>query len=175
MTRPSARILILLLGFALLTAVSADTLYKWVDSQGNVHYSDKPMPGATKIHLPKPTTYAAPSATMPAQPQQGSAKPAAQGGYSDFSISSPSQEQTFWNVQSVTVSVSLAPDLKAGDSITISVDGQSQGSSAATSATFSGLERGQHTASATLNEVNGQTLSAPAVTFYIQQKSVGVH
>ena len=32
---------------------TADTLYKWVDDQGNVHYSDKPAPGATKINIPK--------------------------------------------------------------------------------------------------------------------------
>src|SRR5262249_10695878 len=48
----------LVLFFALaclcLTAVSADPLYKWVDDQGHVHYTQTPPPGATKakpVHI----------------------------------------------------------------------------------------------------------------------------
>ena len=149
--------------------------YKWVDSQGNVHYSDKPIPGGIKIKLPKPTTYSAPNVAMPAQSRPTDGRPATQEGYSDFAISSPSSGQTFWNADSVTVSLTVSPGLKAGDTITISVDGQAQGPSNATSATFSGLERGEHTATATLTQVNGGPISAAAVTFYIQQKSGGMH
>lgn len=175
MVRPYARILSLLLCFSVFTAVSGETLYKWVDSQGNVHYSDKPIPGGTKIHLANPGTYTAPAVAMPERPQQNESQAPAQVGYSDFVITSPSAEQTFSNVDSVTVSVSVAPGLKGGDNITISVDGASQGPSGAMSATFSGLDRGQHTASAILIEADGQTISAPPVTFYIQKKAVGMH
>ena len=65
------RLPVLLLCCLAATAVLGDTLYKWVDSQGNVHYSDKPQPGAQKLTLPKATTYTAPTAgELPApQPQ----------------------------------------------------------------------------------------------------------
>lgn len=175
MARPFVRILFLFLCFSAFTAVSGETLYKWVDSQGNVHYSDKPIPGATKIHLPTPTTYAAPTVTMPERSLQNNTNQATQEGYSDFAISSPTQEQTFWNVESVTVSVTVSPGLKQGDSITITLDGNSQGPSDSTSATFDGLVRGEHTATATLIEANGQSMSARAVTFYIQKKAAGMH
>ncbi len=32
-------------------------IYKWTDSQGNVHFSDKPQPGAEKVELPSVQTY----------------------------------------------------------------------------------------------------------------------
>jgi len=174
MTRPCARILLLFLCLAVFTTVSGETLYKWVDSQGNVHYSDKPIPGGTKIHLPNPTTYTPPTVDVPSRAAEANREPAAQG-YTSFTISSPTAEQTFWNVDSVTVSVEVAPELKDGDNITITLDGDRQGPSNALSATFSGLERGEHTAGATLIEANGQTISAPPITFYIQHKAKGVH
>ena len=35
-------------------------IYKWVDSDGNVNFSDKPHPGAEEIPLPKVQTYSSP-------------------------------------------------------------------------------------------------------------------
>ncbi|HEY3646041.1 MAG TPA: DUF4124 domain-containing protein [Gammaproteobacteria bacterium] len=40
------RVLSLLLLCACMAAVSADPLYKWVDADGHVHYSQTPPPGA---------------------------------------------------------------------------------------------------------------------------------
>lgn len=43
----------LLLGLALPGLAWGD-VYKWVDSHGEVHYSDSPLPDAKKLNLPPP-------------------------------------------------------------------------------------------------------------------------
>lgn len=177
MIRTAIRLLLLLLALSILPAVCADSLYKWVDDQGNVHYSDKPQPGATKLHLPKPTTYAAPNVAMPA-PAAGSETdqaPTAEA-YTSFAIGSPSDEQTFWNVQSITVTLAVQPALHPGDTVTITLDDKTQGPGNSVSATFDGLVRGAHVVHATLQQAGGGAIIAKPVTFYIQQNTQkGMH
>lgn len=176
MTRPLAHIALLVLTLLVLPAVLGETLYKWVDAQGNVHYSDKPQPGATKVHLPNAQTFTAPAVAAPVTSDGKAAQTQpAQQGYSSFQITSPSPDETFTNVQSVTVTVVLEPSLQEGDQVTITLDGDSQGPGRALSATFSDVERGEHSASATLIEAGGQVLSASAVTFYVQKATQKVH
>lgn len=172
MTRPLAHLVLLLLALLVLPAVLGETLYKWVDAQGNVHYSDKPQPGATKIHLPHAQTFTAPAVAAPVPKDSG---PPVQQGYSSFQISSPAAEETLSNVQSVTVTVALQPGLQEGDQVTITMDDRRQGPGNSLSATFDNIERGEHTAGATLIEANGQVMTAPAVTFFVQKATKKLH
>ncbi len=58
----------LLLALALAataTAAGAGTLYKWVDSQGKVHYTDTPPPASAKQKQEKKVGTAAPTVGMP--------------------------------------------------------------------------------------------------------------
>jgi hypothetical protein len=168
-------IALVLILFLLPSMGTADSLYKWVDAQGNVHYSDKPAPGATKIEVPKAPTFTPPAVAQPSndnssdhrfQNQKSSdAQPEAAGGYTSFAISSPKDQETLWNVPSVTVSVNLQPALQPGDSGTITLDGASQ-TVAGTSATFNDVDRGQHTVTASIGR-----MSAGPVTFYILKTS----
>ena len=168
MTRLGTPIVLLVLGLFALPAVFGEDLYKWVDDQGNVHYSDKPQPGAKKIHLAAPSTFK-PSGTAVPPPAAAQTENGSTPGYSKFEIGSPTPDQVIWNVQSVTVSVAIQPGLHPGDLVTITVDGKSQGPGTALSYTFNELYRGEHTASATLQETDGSTMLAEPVTFYIQQ------
>lgn len=169
MKRVTALIALLLLTAFSLPALSGDTLYKWVDAQGNVHYSDKPQPGASKVHLPTPTTFSAPDVTAPrgvaSEPQDRSNSVAAP----TLEITSPTPDETFWNVQSITVTLAAQPELGPGDTVTITLDDKTQGPSSVTSATFTDLTRGTHTVHAVLHQAAGGTISAKPVTFYIQQ------
>jgi uncharacterized protein DUF4124 len=168
-------IALVLVLFLIPSMGTADTLYKWVDAQGNVHYSDKPAPGATKIDVPKAPTFTPPAIAQPSnenrsdhrfQNQKSSDTQAeAAGGYTSLAISSPKDQETLWNVPSVTVSVNLQPALQPGDSVTITLDGASQ-TVAGTSATFNDVIRGQHTVTASIGRI-----TAAAVTFYIQKTS----
>ncbi|MGH8283881.1 MAG: DUF4124 domain-containing protein [Gammaproteobacteria bacterium] len=154
------------LGFA-----QAQSVYKWVDAQGNVHYSDHPHAGAEKVQLPKTQTYVPPSTSgMPAARPRPPAAPTA--GYTQFAITSPASQGNLWYTHEVTVSVSVTPDLKHGDTITYHLDGQSIGPTQDTSVTFKDTPRGEHTASATLNAANGASMSAGPVIFYVHQKTI---
>lgn len=157
--------LILGLGFA-----QADTVYKWVDAQGNVHYSDKPQPGAQKLKLPAVQSYAAPAVAMPALPPPGNQTAAAPA--MKFTLSSPTDQETFWNVQEVTVTATVSPGLPPGASVTFHLDGQTKGPAPSLSATFQDVYRGSHTASATLTLPGGREMNAGPVTFYVHQASI---
>jgi hypothetical protein len=152
------------------TLAHSDTVYRWVDAQGNVHYSDHPHRGAAKVMLPQTQTYAPPSVGQMPAPELPAAKPTA--GYSQFSVAAPANQATLWYVHEVTVSVNLSPQLRSGDTITYHLDGKSIGPTQATSVTFKNVDRGEHTASATLNAANGATMSTGPVTFYVRQKSI---
>lgn len=145
---------------------AADPLYKWVDEQGNVHYSDKPQPGAQKIVLPKATTFAAPKVAQPSPLPDKSQPQQQDGAYTQILVSSPKDQDTLWNTDTTTVSVTLTPALQQGDTVTFSVDGTTQTVSG-TSATFDKLERGEHHVTVTVNG-RGGTLTAQSV-FYIQK------
>jgi hypothetical protein len=150
----------------------ADTVYKWVDAQGNVHYTDHPHPGAEKVQLPKTQTYQPPSMDgMPTSaPEASTAAPTT--SYTQFTIASPNSDANLWYVDEVPVSVSLTPGLRSGDTLTYHLDGQTIGPTSQTSVTFKGIVRGQHTVSVTLNAANGASLSAGPVTFFVHQKSI---
>lgn len=162
------RLTALFLALVLIPSVGmADAMYKWVDAQGNVHYSDKPAPGATKIDVPKARTFTPPQVAAPEgkNTENGNRQPRRASGYTTITISSPQEQQTLWNVPSVTVSVSLQPSLHPGDSVTITLDGTSQTVNG-TSATFADVDRGEHTVTASVGGV-----SAPSVTFFVQKTS----
>ncbi len=154
-----------------VTLAHSETVYRWVDAQGNVHYSDHPHPGAAKVMLPQTQTYAPPTnGQMPIPEPLPAAKPTA--GYNRFSLATPANQATLWYVHEVTVSVNLSPQLQSGDTITYHLDGKTIGPTQETSVTFKGVNRGEHTASATLSAANGATLSTGPVTFYVRQKSI---
>ena len=167
--------LILISLLAVTSVVAADPLYKWVDEKGNVHYSDKPQPGAQKLYLPKASTFQPPqvSAPVPA-PLPDTANVQRTAGpqpYTQIAVNSPQDQATIWNTDTVTVSVTLVPALQAGDTVTFSVDGKSQ-TVASTSATFTGLDRGEHDVTVAVNgQAGGGTVTAQSV-FYIQRATV---
>jgi Domain of unknown function (DUF4124) len=160
------------LSWGVFLAVQADTVYKWVDDQGNVHYSDHPRPGAEKVQLPKTQTYQPVStADMPtAAPEASTLAPTT--GYKQFAITSPANQATLWYVDQVTVSVSLTPNLRSGDTLTYHLDSLSIGPTTETTVTFKDVPRGEHSVSVTLNAANGASLSASPVIFYVRQKSI---
>ncbi|HLW73471.1 MAG TPA: DUF4124 domain-containing protein [Gammaproteobacteria bacterium] len=169
-----SRFFLFLLAFLLATAVLGDALYKWVDEKGNVHYSDTPHPGAVKVQLPHAQTYAPPTNAVTPPVVNAQNAPAAEA-YSQLQITAPTDQQMFWNVESVTVSVALEPGLQSGDSLTISVDGQSK-SGTALSQTFQDLGRGEHSAAASVTNGDGaKVIAATPVTFFIQRGTRKTH
>jgi hypothetical protein len=175
MVRPAIALILLLAatlaGILAPPAASAGT-YRWVDKDGVVHYSDRPIEGAQKVPMPQAQTYEAPRAPAApaANPKLTAPAPAASTGESPCAIVSPMAEQALINVPSVTVSLRGPP----GTTPQVFFDGALvKDASGAPSLTITPIARGEHSVSAAFFTPAGQELCrAAAVKFYVRQPSV---
>lgn len=153
---------------ALLCVSAGAQVYQWTDSDGKVHFSDRPGPDAKPVELRPAQTISTPRA--PAQTdgrtQEAPNYPADQArtavAYTGFSIVSPTAEEEIRaNDGNVMVRLSLQPALAAGHVISLSVTGEGGEqtlSSKAMGALLSNLSRGRHTVSAKVLDGKGKAL-----------------
>lgn len=153
-------------------AVSA-TVYKWVDENGVVHFSDQPHENAEKVQLKAPQTYTAPKTPGPQAPRQTASKPAP--AYQSCAISEPTNDQVFMNTDTVTAGVTVQPAIRPGDSAVVTLDGQRVPGVPPSGGQFtiSPVDRGTHSIQMTVQDSSGATVcSSSAVTFHVQQPSL---
>jgi hypothetical protein len=163
------------LGLSLLAAfaVQAAVVYKWVDADGVVHFSDQPSPGAEKIFTSSSTAgtvTTAPRSTGGAQ--QAPRSVAASGlGYTEFSIVSPVTDQTFFGDDVIAVHLNLAPPLKPNQGVTWHLNGK-QLDTGATAFSLPHLDRGTYNLAATItDQETSDSQTSNSVTFYVRQPS----
>jgi hypothetical protein len=163
------------LAIGLLTGftVQAAVIYKWVDADGVVHYSDQASPGAEKIvtAVSSSPSSSARNATGPIAPLQ---KPG-QGGlnYSEFSITSPAPDQTFFGDDVVAVHLNLNPSLRPNQNITWHLNGQQLDFPPnAVSFPLPRLDRGTYALAATItDQQTSESQTSNTVTFFVRQPS----
>jgi hypothetical protein len=156
-------------------ALAGVTVYRWVDEQGIVHYSDQPHANAEKVHVNAAQTYkpAVPDTTPAGGGGQSSG--AAPAPYRGCAIVQPQDDQTFANIDSLSVVVQTDPPLHSGDKVYVTVDGQAVNGGAPTGSQFvlSPVDRGTHTAQAQVKDAGGGVqCQTPPVTFHVQQNSI---
>jgi hypothetical protein len=168
------RILCFVLGALAAFGASATVVYKWVDADGVVHYSDQAVPGAEKIY----TSSVAKSGTVvpaAAAPNQAAKKPpAASLDFAQFAITSPAAEQTFFGDEIIPVNLALAPGLRPNQIITWHLNGKhlTDQPQDASSFTLPRLDRGAYVIAATItDQTSGESVSTGSVTFYVRQPS----
>ena len=176
--RPAARsavAVITALGLLSATALAGNgrtTVYRWVDAQGVVHYSDQPHPNAQKLEISGAQTFSA----LPAAPQTSSASTPEETqpsgpAYDSCSITQPTDQQMLTNVYQATALVQASPQLRPSDQVRLFVDGK-QISGSGTSFTFP-VDRGQHTVQAVIEDNTGQIVcETSSVTFFVHQPSI---
>jgi hypothetical protein len=172
----------LILFFALTAgAVHAAPAWRWVDANGQVHYSDTPVPGAKQIELAGAQTFGTSQRQPPAAPDKSAAQPSspkATAGaeqYRSFNIVSPKQQETLWNVGTVVnVQVQLDPPLQPNHLLDVYVDGQRRNlNSPSTELTLENVYRGVHTIQAVVVDQSGaEVVRSLATTFMVQQSSI---
>ncbi|HEX4388928.1 MAG TPA: DUF4124 domain-containing protein [Steroidobacteraceae bacterium] len=154
--------------------VLAATVYKWVDENGVVHYSDQPHPNAEKVQVQAVQTYKA--GAMPSgDSAAAAAAKAPKEGYAGCAVSDPADDQTYTNVDAVTIAVRTDPALRPGDQIYIMLDGTlvNNGSATGNSYTVSPVERGTHTVQAVeKNSEGGLMCQSPGITFHVHLPSI---
>jgi Domain of unknown function (DUF4124) len=157
-------------------AGQAAVVYKWTDSEGVVHYSDQPVPGAEKIYTATSTTAGTASAGhSTADSQEPGAKKEPPGlGLTEFSITSPAQDQTFFGDEPINVNLALTPGLKRDQIITWHLNGKQLDDQGPTTTQFSlpHLDRGTYAIAATItDQTTGESFSTNSVSFFVRQPS----
>lgn len=161
-----------------LSALPEGEIYRVVDKDGNVIYTDqRPSAEAQPMDLPKlsiietedpppPATVSAAEVIKPPTPRE------LRRLYSDFRITQPQQEETFWGTEN-TVAVAwgsaqpVLPDL----SVRLYVDGQVQDVAGSGSVSLT-LTRGEHTVYAELLDARKRRIvTTDTITFFVKQHS----
>ncbi len=92
-------------------------IYKWTDSQGVIHFSDKPHQGSQTVKIPEPQIYS----PLDAVPNENAPPAKASQGdhvYNSVSIAQPTDQATIRNNQGyVVVATQLDPSLMEGDTL----------------------------------------------------------
>lgn len=173
-------ILGLLLAIALTApsmTASAAEVYRQIDSQGNVTFSDQPGKDAeavqikpvTTVTLPKMRDLKASSAPTPKSANDRSDSP-----YNKVAFSAPDNNQAFYSGNGdVTFQVTSTPALKNGNEFQITLDGQPVGQSASGTVTVRNVFRGTHNAQVSIVDQKGRTVAAgDSITFTVHRPSV---
>ena len=153
---------VLLLGCLLALSVQAQEskreLWKWKDANGVTQYSDRPVPGATRVELytSSPAPAPAPAATPAATPAvQGEAAAGVQ--YQSLEIWQPANGESYFGADAtVNVRMRSEPSLASGDRLLLYLDGKLvEGAASSYEYTLSNLERGVHSLAAVILDDRG--------------------
>lgn len=167
--------LYLLFALAAFPAIAGQTVWKWVDEKGVTHFSDSPVPGATKMELNSaPSSSPAPAPTYTPSPSS-TTRPTGPA-YSRLVVESPQQDESIVNTGGkVTVRLASTPALAAGHVMALYLDGARVQDFPANgmSHELSDVPRGSHTLKAVVTTPQGQVIQeSPATTFHLRQESI---
>jgi hypothetical protein len=184
MSKRSSRLIAALTaaGWLLCAGPLAAEIYKTVDENGNVVYTDQPpggdaepltLPGLSVIATVRPEPKEEPEVEEDDQQDVTSIRDLRRG-YRDFSIVNPAAEQTIWGANNeVTIAWDTRYRLQRGMTVTLFLDGSAREPTTDQTVTLSRLDRGAHTVYAELIDArNRKIATTEPVTFYIQQHSV---
>jgi rhodanese-related sulfurtransferase len=169
------RILLILAGVALSLAAASQEIYRWVDKDGIVHYSDQPdSPNAVLIDVIEPNAYEAQdspaaSAGRASEPdEEMDASP-----YTSLSISSPSPDEVFFGADAVVnVSANLQGTLRPDDTLVFFLNGNRTDADGL-GTEYAGLARGSYVLRASVLDASGKpVITSPQTTFHVRQPSI---
>jgi len=167
-----------------MTSHAIAAVYQYQDEEGNIIFSDKPVPGSIERKIQSPTIIKIQtddkvkkiekpenSAFGDVKIKEKKAKP-----YSKFSIISPKEDEAIRdNLGNVSFVLSIKPKLQTefGHRIQIELDGKLQKRDwKSNTISFSNIDRGTHTVKAYLIDKNGKRLrSSNMVTYHLQRFS----
>lgn len=148
-------------------------IYRWVEPDGTVVFSDEERPGAELIELPPSATYSPPEVQQISQTE--SEKDSSPVPDYQISITAPAANESIWvNNGDVKVTLSIEPALNPdrGDAIQVYLDGQAVGEpQASTSYQFTNLSRGSHEITAKIISADDKELASDNIVFHLHRAS----
>jgi len=162
----------LLLG-ALGATAGTTTLYRSVDANGVVQYSDTPSPGAQKITVSSPNSSLSAMPGYPSAAARTGTPPAEVESYHPrCEIAAPKSEQVFFDTQSVDVQLQVDPGLPPGARSVLTFDG-TRVPGVGTSFSLNPVDRGAHTVAAVVYDASGTVAcETSSLTFYVRDASL---
>jgi Domain of unknown function (DUF4124) len=172
------RSLLLLAGLAVSLAAFSQEIYRWVDKDGIVHYSDQPgSDKAELITVVEPSTYesadAAPAESSNGGSSDDSGSNSAEANpYTSLAIVSPEPDQVFFGADAVvTVTADLSGTLQPDHQVVFFLNGNRR-PAPGLSLDLSGLDRGTYFLRASVLDQNGKPLiSSQQTTFHVRMPS----
>jgi hypothetical protein len=166
--------LLILLGLS-ATAWSA-TVYRWVDDNGVVHFSDQPNPRAQKLEISGAQTYGSQAAAPKPGPAAGPPTSGAASGIPPVCvIDTPQAGAVFLDTFSVTGHVTLA-NVGEGSQSMLRLDGVDISPMLDGGGGFAlnQIDRGEHTLTLQVTNSHGDVVcQANSVAFAIRQRAAG--
>jgi hypothetical protein len=163
-----------------LAALPEGEIYKVVDKDGNVIYTDqRPSPAAEPMDLPElsviQTEAPPPPAAATAVEEQAEPPTARELRklYADFRITQPQPEETFWGTENtVAVAWGSSQPVPPEMAVKLYVDGVAQDVAGTGSVSLT-LDRGEHTVYAELLDARKRRIvTTETITFFVKQHSV---
>lgn len=161
---------LLILSCLLLSQPGLADVYRSVDKEGNIIYSDQPSPDAEKVRIDELQTISPP----PPPPPTYTPPPEKPGpAYSRLAIASPENDAALRADEgSVNVAVAVEPSLLGTDTLVVYLDGKEYASGKGTSFVLSEVERGTHQLRAVVKGVDGKIKqSSASSTFHLLSHS----
>ena len=165
--------------FSMLLAAAqlSAQVYKVVDKDGNVTYTDQaPMDGAAPIELRPISVIEAPTyekapAREDSEEDKGMSLSYLRKNYKDFAIVSPQSEESVWKPDGpIAVAWNARYALQEGMQVTIFLDGKKHSSTTQQIVPIADLDRGEHVVSAELTDAKNRLIAKTApVTFFVRQ------
>lgn len=166
--------------FCVCLVAHAD-IYMWKDSEGVVHFSDRPHEGATKLKMPDVPSASPEKAKTIDKNDEDAGIVQGQSNYVDtfytnLDILQPENEATIRNNQGfVLVAVSLKPALRPGDMLQLIFDGAPLGDpQTQTVFQLNNIYRGAHTLEVHVLDPREATIfKSKKITIYMRRPRVG--
>lgn len=163
---------------ALAAAPVTAQVYKIVDKDGNVTYTDQPPGDGSKpiklqpisvVETPVYETKAKPA--VEGEEDEPMSLRTLRGMYRDFAIVAPQSEESIWHPdRPITVAWSTGAPLQIGMKANVSVDGQLQANTTDRVVPVANLDRGEHTVTAQLTNAKNQVVAtAEPVVFFVRR------
>jgi hypothetical protein len=157
-----------------LSSASAE-VYKWMDEDGNVHYSDRsPEEDSEPLELPKGVYYTPPALVAGSEQDEAPVPAKRPVGYETLVITKPAMNETVYSNQGlVTVQLSVEPALASGHEFKFTFDGRPlQERYTDTTVVLNNIERGSHTLK--VQVMDGETVveTSKSVVFHLRKESI---
>jgi hypothetical protein len=172
------RIFLILAGLALSLAAQPQEIYRWVDKDGVVHFSDQPgSDSAVRIEVSEPNSMEAGDSSAAAGVSSGTEsdrRPTLDvSAYDALMIVSPTPDQAFFGADAVVTATAELGGTLSPDHTVVFFLNDNPHEAPGLSMEFSNLARGSYSLRASIVDQNGQPLiSSQPTAFHVRQPSI---